>query len=91
MKIVRSFCHGVSIEVELTKNELYDAFREQRHQFDLQEMECFIDTDYTTEEREAIAVEARRQVDHYDITFEFAVNEAIKELGLSRKDDDPVD
>lgn len=91
MKIVRSFCHGVSVEVELTANELYDAFREQQHQFDLQELESYIEADYTTEEREAIAVEARRQVDHYDITFEFAVSEAVKELGLSREDYDSVE
>jgi len=52
MKICREVC-GVRYEFELTENELYEAYRAQEHEYDMEdirsEFECRDDEDFRDE------------------------------------------
>ena len=90
MKIKRKI-DGKEFEFELTNDELWNAYEEQQHKYDLDDVDtqfCF----YTDEElmntyhktREEIkklypdiAYEMRRLMDKYDVDMEYARDEAI--------------
>jgi len=90
MKIKRKI-DGKEFEFELTNDELWNAYEEQQHKYDLDDVDtqfCF----YTDEElmntyqktREEIrklypdiAYEMRRMMDKYDVDMEYARDEAI--------------
>lgn len=93
MKIKREI-QGFQLETELTKDELYDAYREQEHIFDLMDVESWFEAfgDDEIEEMygmtrkklgekfEDIACEMRRNIDHYDMSFTYARDAAINEI-----------
>ena len=81
MKIVRD-----GKELELTRDELYQAYLEQQYLFDISSvksnMEVYLDDEeYETlgdnqEFIEDVADELRRNINKYDMNFEFAIEEA---------------
>lgn len=85
---------GKEFEFELTPSELYDAFAEQEYKFDLENVRSFFadytDEDYqsefglTKEEAEKkfedIAIELRRNMDKYEMTFDYAISDAISDV-----------
>lgn len=93
MKIKR-FVNGKEQEFELTADELYEAFREQEHKFDL----CDVDDvfngfdddelldmygrtrDEIKEKYEDIAYEMRRNIDKYEMSWQYARDAAIAEI-----------
>lgn len=94
MKIIRD-----GKEIELTPNELFQAYEEQEHAFDKgdveSELDCF-DDDYLIENygmtREQIdvfidemAYRMRRYMDKYDMSFEYARDEAIRDVAKEYK------
>lgn len=93
MKIKREI-DGKEFEFELTPQELYEAFAEQEFQFDLESVRCYFE-DYsdddlyegytmTREELEAsfedIAVQLRRNIDKYDMSYEYALPAAVSDV-----------
>ena len=93
MKIKRTI-DGKEFEFELTQQELYDAFAEQEFKFDLSSVRSYFE-DYsdddimdeygrTRKELEAcfedIAVALRRNMDKYDMSFEYALPTAVNEV-----------
>lgn len=92
MKITRGF-NGQTIEIELTENELYQAYIEQEHIFDRNDVENYFDdyedsdfeTEYGCSRAEAmekldeIAYEMRRNIDKYDMNWYDAREAAIAE------------
>ena len=93
MKIKRTI-DGRPYEFELTQRELYDAFAEQEFQFDLDNVRNhfsdYTDDDfleeygYTREEAEKkfedVASELRRNMDKYEMSFEYAMSAAVAEV-----------
>lgn len=84
MKIVRD-----GKEFELTRDELYNAYLEQQNAFDISSVKNNLEV-YLDEEEydilkdnqdfiEAVADEMRRQINKYDVNFEFAMEEAFNE------------
>lgn len=93
MKIIRMI-HGEEVSIELTGRELFDAFCEQEFQFDLENVYSFF-SDYTDEDYqdefgltkeeaekkfEDIAMELRRNMDKYEMTFDYAISDAISDV-----------
>lgn len=87
MKIIRD-----GKEIELTSNELFNAYCEQERIFDIHNiednMENYLDVseyDLLKDNREFIeetASELRRNQDKYDMDFENAIREAFKSVKL---------
>lgn len=90
MKIKRTI-DGREIEIELTEQELFDAFTEQEFIFDLDNVRNYF-MDYTDEDFqqeygisreeaesrfEDVASQLRRNIDKYDMDYEYAISEAI--------------
>ena len=90
MKIKRTI-DGREIEIELTEQELFDAFVEQEFIFDLDNVRNYF-MDYTDEDfqeryglsrEEAesrfkdVASQLRRNIDKYGMNYEYAMSEAI--------------
>lgn len=82
----------VTVEIELTDDELWSAYKEKEYQFDLQDIQDSIDC-YEEEEIEEtfgvapeilqklepqMAYEKRRNEDKYGMNWDFARDEAIK-------------
>lgn len=78
---------GTEIEIELSKNELFNAYLEQQYEFDLQSCNDYYDCMYWDENwyddknvRENIIGEAvtqlRRNIDKYEMSFDYAIAEA---------------
>ena len=93
MKIKRTI-NGTDYTFELLPNELYDAYREQQEKFDIDDVINFIEC-FSNEElqeyygcsyeecmkyKEEIADEMRRNMDKYDMDFEYAREEAIRDI-----------
>lgn len=79
MKIIRTV-NGRPMHFELSDDELYRAYAEQRHLFDMMDVESYTDDNHTKEEIELIAREMRHLMDKYGCTVEYAVPEAIRIL-----------
>ncbi len=87
MKIIRE-----GKEIELTKEELFNAYLEQENLFDVQNiednMECYLDEDEFDMLKgnenfiEEAANELRRNQDKYDMDYENAIREAFEETKL---------
>lgn len=86
---------GKSVQLVLTEDELYEAFEEQQHKFDVEDIRNYFDglyeegafeTEYgrSYSEIEAmfddLACEMRRNIDHYNMDWMSAREEAIEEL-----------
>ena len=85
MKIARKI-NGEEMEFTLTSNELWNAYCEQQAVFDQDNVEIIYPNNrFNANEVEAIAAEARRQMDKYDVSWDFAITEAVSDLGLSDK------
>lgn len=84
MKIYREI-DGKTVEFILTNDEMFTAYLEQEYAFDMQNVRNRYDKTFTDEEVESIATEARRQMDKYDVDWNFAIEEAISDLGLRDK------
>ena len=85
--------NNMVIEIELTNDELFDAYIEQEHKFDLDSCDTFFHTMYACEEWyegldketesniiEDAAYQLRRNIDKYDMDFEYAMPEAFSEV-----------
>lgn len=81
--------NGQMMEIELTKGELFSAYREQERAFDLASCDDYLDDTYRDEEwystldeekrnelLENAADELRRNIDKYDMDFEYAMSDA---------------
>ena len=93
MKITREI-NGKTHTFELTEDELYNAYFEQEHIFDVDDISSFFDelddgdimSEYgkTREEvkwhYDEIAYEMRRQMDKYDVDMWYARGEAIRQV-----------
>ncbi len=93
MKIVR-IVGGVKMEFILSDNELYNAYEEQQHLFDLEDVKGYFDgyseedckreyglSSSEVEDRlDEIAYEMRRNIDKYDMDWYYAREAAISEL-----------
>lgn len=87
MKIIRE-----GKEIELTREELFNAYLEQENLFDVQNvednMECYLDEDEFNILKdnkvfiEETANELRRNQDKYDMDYENAIREAFEETKL---------
>lgn len=88
MKIIREV-NGKNVEIELTKDELFSAYREQEREFDYASCDDYLEENYqdkewydslTTEQRENLVGEAaselRRNINKYDMDFDYAISEA---------------
>lgn len=85
---------GKAIEIELTSRELYDAYVEQEHYFDKCDIEDMIvgweDDDIVevygvTRDAfeslvEEMAYRKRRYMDKYDVSWDYARDEAIRDV-----------
>jgi len=70
---------------DLTGDELFKAYVEQEHLFDVRDVKDHFDEDqYSADEVEKIAWEARRQCDKYDLDFACAIDEALVSLDLMK-------
>ena len=93
MKIKRTI-DGREVEFELTGEELYQAFVEQELQFDIANVRIFFE-DYTNEDFqneygmsrqevegyfEDIACQLRRNINKYDMNFDYALSYAISDV-----------
>jgi hypothetical protein len=76
MKIKR-VVNGIEHEFELTGTELYKAYIEQEHIYDLADVEAYLDNKCPADQLEEIAYEARRQMDKYGVSLDFAIEEAV--------------
>lgn len=75
MKITREI-NGVQHEFELTANELYNAHAEQEHIYDTANVKNAI-SDLSDGLASDLAYEVRRQIDKYDLDFDYALGEAV--------------
>lgn len=83
MVIKRSFFNDTfHPEIELTKQELFEAYTEQQHIWDVSNTKDYLSDEYTDEQIGAIAYEARRQADKYDLEWDDAVEEALVTLQM---------
>lgn len=88
--IIRRDVGAIKVEIVMTERELYEAYEEQRMLFDIQDCENYFDNNYYEEEwyplnadvRNALiedaANELRRNLDKYDMHFEYAIGEAFR-------------
>lgn len=85
--IIKRIINGKEIEIELTKEEVYDAYCEQEHKWDIESCEDHYDCVYYGEDwyhdeniRRCIIEEAsmrlRRYIDKYEMSFDYAIAEA---------------
>lgn len=75
-------------EIELTPKELYEAYVEQEHIYDVSNTKNYLGDAYTDEEIDAIAYDARRQADKYDLEWYDAVEEALNTLQMHKDDEE---
>lgn len=87
--IITRTINGVEFEFELNSQELYEAYMEQQHKWDINFVRnltsCNYNYDLTDDEVSAVAREARRQADKYDLDFDFATAEALLEFDFEEE------
>lgn len=90
---------GKEFEFELTNDELWNAYIEKEHQFDIEDVESFFcgfsDDELrllykkSSEEIKSmyddIAYEMRRNIDKYDMDWEYARDEAVTSVLIQDK------
>ena len=86
MKIRRSI-NGENMEIELTQAEMWSAYEEQQHKFDISDIDAVFDyEEYGFSEAEAdgiieeMACRMRRYIDKYDCDLAYARDEAISDI-----------
>lgn len=85
-------------EIELTKDEIYQAYLEQESMFDLENIDLNMEVYLSKEEYELLkdnkdfmeeaAYELRRNQDKYDMDYEFALKEAFDTVKRSFLDNE---
>lgn len=93
MVIKRQVAGGQELLIELTAKELCDAYHEQEHKYDVEDVQNVFDNmeDEEFEERgltrkeaesriDEIAREKRRNINKYDMSWELALDEALKDF-----------
>lgn len=98
MKIQRTI-NGAKVNIELLPDELLDAFYEQRDKFDIEDIISYgemFGSDFEAEMgvsyneflsmKEEMAAEMRRNIDKYDMSFEYARSEAIHDVIARNKE-----
>ena len=75
--IISRIINGVEYEFELNSQELYDAYIEQEHKWDVSDVDARYGHLLSDEQVDAVAYEMRRQRDKYDLDFESAIEEAL--------------
>lgn len=97
--IIKRVIDGNEYEFVLDPTELFNAYREQEHLYDVSDIESYFDcfdaddiVDFCGMNREEVeklfdymAYEMRRKMDKYNMSFEFARDEAIKDVIEERK------
>lgn len=87
--IISRIINGVEYEFELNSQELYEAYMEQQHKWDIHFVRdltsCNYNYNLTDDEVSAVAREARRQADKYDLDFDFAIAEALLEFDFEEE------
>lgn len=87
---IKRTIHGTEVEIELTKDELFNAYCEQQDEWDIKNCEDYLNSgiydgeawyeDLNEETKTIIIEEAasqfRRNVDKYDMSYESAIDEA---------------
>lgn len=85
--IIKRIINGEEAEIELTKDELFNAYCEQQYEFDVQSCNDYYDCMYWDEDwyddravRENVIEEAtmnlRKNIDKYEMSFDYAIAEA---------------
>ena len=100
MVIKRQVAGGQELLIELTAKELCDAYHEQEHNYDVEDVqnvfdnmedEEFEERGLTREEAESrideIAREKRRNINKYDMSWELALDEALKDFWSEYEDE----
>jgi hypothetical protein len=96
---IKRTVNGVEMEFELTDRELFDAYEEQQHKFDIQDIDgffCCYDNDECIREYgfsraeietmyEDMADRMRRYIDKYDCSWDYSRDTAIQEILNERK------
>lgn len=85
--------NNMEIEIELTSDELFEAYREQEHEWDLESCDTYFHTMYACEEWyenldeetqsniiEDAAYQLRRNINKYDMYFDYAMTEAFADV-----------
>lgn len=72
--------NGQNLEFELNSQELFEAYMEQEHKWDVSDVDARYGHLLTDEQVDALAREMRRQRDKYDLDFEAAMEEALLNL-----------
>lgn len=73
--------NGKELEFELNSSELYNAFIEQEHKWDVSDVDGYYGHILTNQQIDEIAWEMRRQRTKYDLDFFNALEEAVHILG----------
>lgn len=81
--IISRIINGVEYEFELNSQELYDAYIELEHEWDVSDVDARYGHVLSDEQVDAVAWEMRRQRDKYDLDFSTALDEAMFQLGLT--------
>lgn len=90
---IKRVIHGEEVEIELTGNELFEAYIMQENIWDRDNCALYLDTEYSDEEwyenlnsetREELIEEAadqyRRNIDKYEMNHDYAMSEAFSEV-----------
>ena len=99
--IIKRTVNGREMEFELTPHEMSDAYYEQQHLFDIDDVVVFFDgcsdndlmilyrmtRDETRKFYDEIALEMRRNINKYDMDFQYAREEAVQEILVNRRHD----
>lgn len=78
--VITRIINGIEYEFELNSNELYNAYIEQEHKWDVSDVDARYGHLLTDEQINSLAYEMRRQRDKYDLDFETAIEEALLNL-----------
>lgn len=83
--IIKRVINGKPVEIKLTEHEMWDAYREQEHEFDMEDVRHWLEEDeqeLTDEQIEDAACWAREWLDDNDHISELRwdiIHDAIKE------------
>lgn len=91
---IKRMVNGTEVEFELSDRELYNAYKEQEHEFDTEDVldvfDAYEDNELvetygkTRKDLEAmagdIAYEMRRNIDKYEMSWEYARDDAVKQM-----------
>lgn len=85
--VIKRTVNGVEMEFKLTDMEMYEAYNEQQHDYDCQDIDVVFDyKEYGFNDIECndiieeMAYRMRRYIDKYDCDFAYARDEAINDV-----------